>query len=76
MMPGEDAYSQDRLAAGGRHTVRKLAAFLWAFYYFSLPFILASPRCWTTFTWLHTRQGHLLFGWFGQTIGLWGGTLL
>ena len=52
----------------------------WIFFYGLLLFFLAThfnqPTLLDNVHLVTHEAGHLLFGWFGQAIGLWGGTLL
>jgi hypothetical protein len=52
----------------------------WLLFYAVLLFFLAThfnqPTLLDNVHLVTHEAGHLLFGWFGQTIGLWGGTLL
>lgn len=52
----------------------------WMIFYGLLLFFLAAhfnqPTLLDNVHLVTHEAGHLLFGWFGQTIGLWGGTLL
>lgn len=60
--------------------VSRIAFISWLSFYVLLFVYLAAH--FSELTWLDNvhlpihEGGHLLFGWFGQTLGLWGGTLL
>jgi hypothetical protein len=60
--------------------ISRTAFFAWLGFYVLLFIYLAAH--FSELTWLDNvhlpihEGGHLLFGWFGQTLGLWGGTLL
>jgi len=60
--------------------VSRIAFFGWmAFYILLLIFLAAHFSSLTFIDNAHLpihEAGHLLFGWFGETLGLWGGTLL
>ena len=60
--------------------VSRIAFFSWmAFYILLLIFLAAHFSSLTFIDNAHLpihEAGHLLFGWFGETLGLWGGTLL
>src|SRR5215472_4460558 len=60
--------------------VSRIAFFGWmAFYILLLIFLAAHFSSHTFIDNAHLpihEGGHLLFGWFGETLGLWGGTLL
>lgn len=60
--------------------VSKLAFFGWmAFYLLLLIYLAAHASSLTLLDNVHLpihEGGHLLFGWFGTTIGVWGGTIL
>ena len=60
--------------------VSRLAFFGWmAFYVLLLIFLAAHISSLTLLDNVHLpihEAGHLLFGWFGETLGLWGGTIL
>ena len=61
-------------------SISRLAFFGWmAFYILLLIFLAAHFSSLTFIDNVHLpihEAGHLLFGWFGETLGLWGGTLL
>ena len=60
--------------------ISRIAFFSWLGFYVVLLIYLARHS--SELTWLDNvhlpvhEAGHLLFGWFGATLGLWGGTLL
>ena len=60
--------------------VSRIAFFAWLGFYVLLLIYLAAH--YSELTWLDNvhlpihEGGHLLFGWFGATLGLWGGTIL
>src|SRR5262249_44674008 len=61
-------------------TVSRAAFLLWmGFYLLLLIFLAAHFSSLTFIDNVHLpihEAGHLLFGWFGETLGLWGGTIL
>ena len=61
-------------------SISPIAFFSWLGFYVVLLIYLAAHS--SELTWLDNvhlpihEAGHLLFGWFGATLGLWGGTIL